>query len=121
MQSVNEIIEAIHSLPKIEQEKIGKILEKEKLEKQKEAEDKSARLKYQLERYKKAKKWLAENSEKYMNKWVCLEGDRLIAVSDDGRDLYQKAKEAGIEIPFIHHIVEEPKFFAGGGYELIRD
>jgi len=70
-------------------------------------------LKTQLERYRKAKKWLAENSEQYMNKWVCLEGDKLIAVDDDGRTVYQKAKEAGIEIPFIHHIVDESMPFGG--------
>lgn len=42
-----------------------------------------------------------------MNKWVCLEGDQLIAVSDNGIEVHKKAKEAGIEIPFVHHIVPE--------------
>ncbi len=39
MQSVNEIVEAIHKLPSGEREKIRKLLEKEKLEKQKEVEE----------------------------------------------------------------------------------
>ncbi len=110
----------ILQLPTEEFEKFDEWYEAEK-QKKSNGGEKDAELKYRLERYKKAQKWLDENGEKYMNQWVCLEGNRLIAHSKDGRDLYQKAKEAGIEIPFIHHIVEEPKFFAGGGYELIRD
>ena len=112
--------EVVLNLPSEDFEKFDEWYEAEKQKKPK-SKEKEARLKYRLERYKKAQKWLEENGEKYMNKWVCLEGDRLIVVDDDGRTVYQKAKEAGIEIPFIHHIVEEPKFYAGGGYELIRD
>lgn len=104
--TVNEIIEAIHSLPSGEKEKIRKALEEEKYEK-------DEGLKIQLERYEKAKKWLYENKANYMNKWVCLDGDKLVAVDDDGKTLYQKAKEAGIEIPFIHHIVDESVPFGG--------
>ena len=84
-------------------------------EKQKKSQDdgKQACLKYRLERYKKARKWLDEHSAEYMNQWVCLEGDQLIAHSVDGCDLYQKAKDTGIEIPFIHHIVDESVPFGG--------
>lgn len=109
--TTSEIIEVIHTLPSIEREKIRKTLE----------EDKKQRLKEHLERYKKARKWLDDHSEEYMNQWVCLEGDQLIAHSIDGDGIYQKAKDAGIETPFIHHIVEEPKFVLGEGYELVRD
>ena len=112
--------QVVLQLPSDEFKKFDEWYEAEKRNKSKD-EDKEARLKYRLERYKKAQKWLDENSGKYMNKWVCLEGDKLIAVDDDGRTVYQTAKEAGIEVPFIHHIVEEPKFCAGGDYELIRD
>lgn len=83
-------------------------------EKQKNSKKEREKLKnYQIERYKKARKWLDEHGAEYMNQWVCLEGDRLIAYSADGRDLYQKAKDAGIEIPFIHHIVDESVPFGG--------
>lgn len=111
--------QAVLHLPSEDLEKFDKWYEAEKRKNSNEEKEKPKN--YQIERYKKARKWLAEHAAEYMNQWVCLEGDRLIAHSADGRDLYQKAKDAGIEIPFIHHIVEEPKFFAGGGYELIRD
>ena len=67
-----------------------------------------------IQNYKEARKWLDENSEEYFDKWVCLEGERLIAVGDDGREVFRRAKEAGIETPFIHFIEKEPEAFWGG-------
>ena len=104
--------QVVLQLPTEEFEKFDEWYEAEKHKKFKD-EDKEKLKKYQIERYKKARKWLNEHSEEYMNQWVCLEGDKLIAHSEDGRDLYQKAKEAGIEIPFIHHIVDESIPFGG--------
>ena len=106
MQSINEIISAINNLPKEEQEKIrGLLLEDER--------SKENQIQKQLKDFAKAKKWIAENHEKYLNQWVCLEGDRLIAHSFDGRQVYRMAREAGVKIPFVHHIVEEPQNFVG--------
>ena len=115
--NLEQAIEIIRTLPVEDYDKLREVIDEEEQAKR----QKSEKLQWRLERYKKARKWLDENSEKYMNQWVCLEGDKLIAHSTDGHEVYQKAKEAGIEIPLIHHIVEEPKFFFGGGYEIIRD
>ncbi|MEZ5426015.1 MAG: DUF5678 domain-containing protein [Pyrinomonadaceae bacterium] len=109
MQSVNEIIEAIHNLPKGEREKIREILaEEEKLQ-----VDKDKEVQEQIARYKKARNWINEHSEEYMNQWVCLDGDKLIAFGTDGVEVHRKAKEAGIETPFLHHIVDESLPFGG--------
>ena len=115
--NIEQVTSMIRALPLEDLDKVREVLDEEARVKREKKEKSNWRLK----RYKKARKWLDENSEKYMNKWVCLEGDKLIAVDEDGRTVYQTAIEAGIESPFIHHIVEEPKFFAGGGYERIRD
>jgi Family of unknown function (DUF5678) len=115
--NMEQVVTMIRALPLEDFSKLREVIDLEERAKR----EKEEKLNWRMERYKKARKWLDENSEKYLNKWVCLEGDKLIAVDDDGRTIYQKAKEAGIESPFIHHIVEEPKFFFGGGYELIRD
>ena len=106
MQSVNEIIEAIHNLPKIEQEKIGKILEKEKLEKRKAVAEQTAR-------FKQSEKWIAENRAEYLGQWVCLYGDKLIAHGEDGKKVFQEAKKAGIESPYLLRVIEEPEAFCG--------
>lgn len=107
--NLEQAIEIIRALPVEDYGKLREVIDKE--EQAKRNKDKKSN--WQIERYKKARKWLDENSEKYMNQWVCLEGDKLIAHSADGRDLYQKARDAGIEIPFIHHITNESLPFGG--------
>lgn len=104
--TTNEIIEAIKTLPSSEKEKVRKVLEAERCEKE-------ARLKSKLELYKKAKSWIVEHREDYINQWVCLYGDQLIAHGEDGLEVHRKAKEAGIESPFVVQIIEEPKAFIG--------
>ena len=106
MQSVNEIVEAIHNLPNAEQEKIRKLLEKEKSDKQKEVHE-------QIERFKRAEKWLKENRAEYLGQWVCLYGDKLIAHGADGLEVHRQAKEAGIKSPYLVRVVEEPEAFSG--------
>ncbi len=110
--NLERAIEIIKTLPPEDFERLDEWIEEQKRNKSKNAEKEKLKS-YQIERYKKARKWLDEHSEEYMNQWVCLEGNKLIAHSEDGRDLYQKAKDAGIEIPFIHHIVEEKYPFGG--------
>lgn len=107
--NLEQAIEIIKTLPPEDYDKLRAAIDEQEHAKY----IKDEKLQYRLERFKKAQKWLDENSEKYMNQWVCLEGDRLIAHSADGKDLYQKAKDAGIEIPFIHHIIEEKYPFGG--------
>lgn len=105
--------QVVSHLPTEEFEKFDEWYEAEKQKKIKN-EEKEKLKKYQIERYKKARKWLDEHSEEYMNQWVCLEGDKLVAHGTDGLEVHRKAKEAGIEIPFVHHIVEEPEHYVGG-------
>ncbi|HMS42167.1 MAG TPA: DUF5678 domain-containing protein [Pyrinomonadaceae bacterium] len=101
--TTSEIIQAIETLPSAERAEIRQWLNEErKAENAKKADDN-----WQIERYKKARKWLDKHSEEYMNQWVCLEGDQLIAHGTDGLEVHRKAKEAGIKIPFVHHIVPE--------------
>jgi hypothetical protein len=112
-----QVAQIIRALPLEDFDKIREVVDQEEQAKRSREQNSN----WQIERYKKAEKWLAENSEKYLNQWVCLEGDRLVAHGMNGREVYQKAKEDGIEIPFVHHIVEEPKFYFGDGYEIVRD
>ncbi len=110
--NLEQIKEMVKTLPVEDLDELQKTIAEEQKAKQLKNGNKSD-TDWRLERYKKARRWLDENGEKYMNQWVCLEGDQLVAHSADGKELYQKAKEAGIEIPFIHHIVEEKHPFGG--------
>lgn len=111
--NIEQVTDMIRSLPVEEFDKVREVLNEVEKEKSSDRGQKRARLTEEIEQYRKARKWIDEHSGQYMDKWVCLEGDTLIAVDDDGRTVYQKAKEAGIEVPFIHHIVDESMPFGG--------
>ncbi len=52
-------------------------------------------------------KWIADNRSSYAGQWVAVEGDRLVAADMDARKVFVAAKAAGIEIPFVVHILPE--------------
>ena len=51
--------------------------------------------------------WLKENRARYADQWVVVEGDRLIAADADALNAYDAAKAAGIEVPFLVHVLPE--------------
>ncbi len=111
--NLEQIKEMVKTLPVEDLDELKKTIAEQQKAKQAKNGNKSDTDR-RLERYKKARRWLDENGEKYMNQWVCLDGDRLVAHSKDGREVYQKAKEARIKIPFVHFIEEEPEAYWGG-------
>lgn len=110
---IEQIVQSIKNLPLEDFDKLQQVIDAERRSRSKQSE-KDDKLRRDIERFKKAEKWLKENREKYMEQWVCLEGDILIAHGKNGREVFRKAKEMGIKSPFLEHIVEEPKFFTGG-------
>ena len=59
--------------------------------------------------------WIRENRSRYANRWVVVEGDRLIAEDEDGHKVFAAAKDAGIEVPFLVHVLpEDPLPFVPG-------
>ena len=52
-------------------------------------------------------KWIADNRSTYAGQWVAVEGDRLVAADMDARKVFIAAKGAGIQIPFVVHILPE--------------
>ena len=82
-------------------------------QKQQTEQVQAAKLKHDLEKYRRAKEWLRANEAEYMNQWVCLEGNELIGHGADANEVHRIAKERGIEAPFLHHLVEEKHPFGG--------
>ena len=68
----------------------------------------------QVEQFQQAMKWIQEHREEYLGQWVALEGDRLISHGTDALKVHADAKAAGIEAPFLEHIVEEKEPFWAG-------
>jgi len=108
-----QAIEIIKTLPPEDFRRLDEWFEEQKRKEILSQEEKKNKLKTDLGKYKKARKWINENSTEYMNQWVCLEGDQLISHGTDGLEVHRKAKEAGIEAPFLHHIVDESLPFGG--------
>jgi hypothetical protein len=52
-------------------------------------------------------KWLEENRAAYADQWVAVEGDRLIAANVDPLPVFSAAKAAGIQTPFVVHVLPE--------------
>lgn len=60
-------------------------------------------------------KWLDENRAAYVDQWVAVEGNRLIAANADPIQVFSAAKAAGIEKPFVVHVLpEDPLQFVPG-------
>ncbi|MBS1811665.1 MAG: hypothetical protein JST84_26120 [Acidobacteria bacterium] len=65
-------------------------------------------------RFQRALRWLEENKAKYLGQWVALDGDRLLAAGTDGKQVYAEAVAAGVEVPFLKRVIEEPEpYYAG--------
>ncbi|HMS42248.1 MAG TPA: DUF5678 domain-containing protein [Pyrinomonadaceae bacterium] len=104
--SANEVIETIKTLPIREKAKIYEWLDEEKRELMRKPLSRE-NAKEQFELFRKAQEWVLKNREKYLNQWVCLDGDKLIAHGTDAPEVHRQAKESGIEIPYLEQIVEE--------------
>ena len=51
--------------------------------------------------------WIAQNRAAFAGQWVAVEGDRLLSAGTDALEVFTAAKAAGIESPFVVHILEE--------------
>ena len=59
--------------------------------------------------------WLERPEHKYLGRWVVLEGDRVVVSGADPKSLYEDARAAGIQSPFLIYLSpEEREPFAGG-------
>jgi hypothetical protein len=59
--------------------------------------------------------WVAAPDLQFVNQWVALSGDQVIAHGPQGKIVYESARAKGIDSPFMF-FVEEPNHtpFAGG-------
>ena len=76
--NLEQIIEGVRTLPFEDLNRLREVVDEERRHKQID-EAKQAKLQEEIAKFKKAEKWLAENHEEYLNQWVCLEGNELIA------------------------------------------
>lgn len=80
-----------------------------------------SRLKIQTRQYLREKMTsdsfrLKEHRHEYIGEWVVIDGSLLIAHGHNGREVYEKAVETRIEVPFLIHILNEGELLPFGGW-----
>ena len=58
--------------------------------------------------------WLKENREKYAGQYVALNGGNLVGLGKTIREAHEKAKENGVEKPFLVRVSSENEILSGG-------
>lgn len=115
IQTAEQIIEKVRALPLSEREKFFDLAEEEKQKVLLKKEAKKTKIKNEQKKFQNAMNWLEKNRQKFIGQWVCLDGDELISHGTDALKIYKEAREKGIEVPFVEHIVEDKEY--GGGIE----
>ncbi len=57
--------------------------------------------------------WLKENREKYVGRWIGLEGNHLFATSHRAKDVYAEAKKLKIDRPLVIYLEEANIYYLG--------
>lgn len=122
MTTIEQVLETVGTLPFAERQQLLQQLQQQ-LQQQAPheaestdaaAQERAEKLRRELEDYRRAKQWIAEHRAEYLNQWVVLEGDRLVSHGFDGEQVFDQAKAAGVNVPFLVRISEEPKAFMTG-------
>ncbi len=59
-------------------------------------------------------RWIEEHRAEYAGQWVAVRGDRLLSSGTDGREVYEAARAAGDERPFVTRVESADELpFAG--------
>ncbi len=121
MTTLEQVIETVGSLPIADRQYLRQWLqEKERrdIEHSESVETLSPlpaeTVEQQMERFRKAMKWIDEHRGEYLGQWVALEGDTLISHGLDAMQVHREAKACGIAAPFLERMVEEEGTYWGG-------
>ncbi|SRR6266511_3562052 len=61
------------------------------------------------------RQWLKERRHEYIGQWVAPDGDRLLSHGTNAREVYEAARKAGVQAPFVAHI-DPPDQLPFGGW-----
>jgi Family of unknown function (DUF5678) len=113
VSTLEEAIKAVRGLPREDLSRLRQWIE----EQEQQGSEKESRAEVVLRNaddYRLSKEWIEANRTEYLNQWVVLDGDILVSYGMDGSEVYDRAKAAGVETPFLVQIVDEKEpFFMG--------
>lgn len=115
MTTLEQTIETISALPPAARQRLQRVLQEQAAPEQADsaAQAKAERLRQELDEYRRAKAWIAAHRAEYLGQWVVLAGDQLISHGFDGHRVAAEARAAGIAVPFLVQILEEPAAYCG--------
>ena len=109
IQTAEQIIENVRALPKIEREKLFRLIEFEKSEKSQKASNwQEKNKKFQI-----ALEWIEKHKAEFDGKFVVLDGDELVACGTNSKTVYEEARAKGYKSPFLTRITAEDLPFGG--------
>jgi hypothetical protein len=103
--NIDRIIEEVRRLPPDERRQLRDILDREEKQAAIRPSDHSIDLTREL-------LWIDEHRKEYAGQWVAVRGDRLLSSGADGRQVYEAARAAGDDRPFVTRVEpsDEPPF-----------
>ena len=108
IQTAEQILETVRTLPKPERDKFFELIETEKNSKSAIRDE----LQQKNEKFRRALQWIERHKAEFDGKFVVLDGDELIAHGDDSKTVYEEARAKGYASPFLKRIknVEDAPF-----------
>lgn len=58
--------------------------------------------------------WIDAHRDEYLNQWVAVDGDHLVAHGPDAKKVYDEAREQGITAPYLERVSHKQEAFMGG-------
>jgi len=93
---VDRIIEEARRLPPDDKRRLREALDREEQAKV-QPSDRAVDLSREL-------RWIEEHRSEYAGQWVAVRGDRLLSNGPNGKEVYEAARAAGDESPFVTRI-----------------
>jgi len=105
MATLEQILDEARTLPVNEQRRLREALEEL-------ASNGNELPSYQTHEIERA--WVEAHREEFLDQWVALDGDKLVAHGTDARIVYDQARANGSTAPYLVHIVPQVDAYLGG-------
>ena len=103
---VDRIIEEVRRLPPDEKRRLREALDREEQAKV-QPSDRAVDLSREL-------RWIEEHRSEYTGQWVAVRGDRLLSSGPNAKEVYEAARAAGDNSPFVTRVESADELpFAG--------
>ena len=58
--------------------------------------------------------WIEAHREEFLDQWVALDGNNLVAHGTDARAVYDEARAQGVDSPYLQHVTPKVDAYVGG-------